>query len=123
MSTKNEVYNEVNVAAMVAVYQASVEEGDDYGNRSIVVENLANEYEVTVPSMRAKLVGAGVYVAKESTEKTSVQDKESVIKAFEAVSGLQLPSFKNASRKDLNALWGYFVKASEQVNVETATVS
>ena len=40
--------------------------------------------------------------------------KEEYVKALEAISGESLTSFTKATKKDLEAFWGYIVKASDR---------
>jgi len=115
------VYTDENVVEMVQTYQASVDAGDKYDQRAKVVADLAEKFEVSVPSMRQKLVVEGVYVPKETKTTKSSTSKEDLVAAYQAVSGLELNSFKNVSRKDLQAFWDFFVTASEAGNLKAAS--
>jgi len=109
------VYTETVMANLVARYGDVVKE--NYDARTAVVKQLAEELKVSVPSLRAKLVGEGVYVAKEAA-KTNGMSKEEYVKAFEAISGETLTSFNKATKKDLEAFWGYVVKASDKADAD-----
>ena len=106
------VYTKDVVSNMVAQYNGVVAE--DYAARTAVVEALAKEVGKTVPSVRAMLVKEGVYVAKEAAKTSATQSKEDIVKALEAISGESLVSFQKATKKDLEAFWGYIVKAIDK---------
>jgi len=107
------VYTKDVVADIVARYTAVVE--SDYGVRTEVVTELADELGLSVASVRSKLVKEGVYVAKEASTSTAKgMSKDEYVKAFEAVSGVELKSFTKATKKDLAAFWAYIVTASDQ---------
>ena len=110
------VYTESVVADIVARYKEVVAE--DYDVRSAVVAELAGELKVAVASVRSKLSREGVYVAKEAATKSTGKSKEDYVKAFEAVSGETLTSFTKATKKDLEAFWGYIVKATDKADAD-----
>ena len=88
---------------------------NDYDTRVLVVANLAASFEVSVPTIRGILVTAKVYKAKEkTTSETTSNKKEEIVKALEAISGESLQSFNKATKKDLEAFWGYVVKATDR---------
>jgi len=102
---------------MLDTYNASKEA--DYATRSAVVKALAKEFEVTVPQVRGKLVAEKVYVPKAKPSATvNKVNKEDVITAMENVYGVELPSYKNASLRDLTAHWEAIVRMSQSVNAE-----
>jgi len=111
------VYTKPVMEDMVARYKAVVKES--YEVRSKLVSEVAVELKQSVASVRAKLVRDGVYVAKEAV-KTMGMSKEEYVKAFEAVSGVELKSFAKVSKKDLEAFWDYIVKASDTSDANKA---
>ena len=113
-------YNAEVVDAVVGTYVASVEAGDSYDERNAVMETLAGEYEVSVNAIRGILVSEKVYVKKEEAKasgETAKTTKADVANAFRAVTGLELKSLDNMTKKDLDAFWAKFVEMSERVNV------
>lgn len=111
------VYTDTVMTNLVARYNDVVAE--DYTARTAVVKELADELKVSVPSVRAKLVRAGVYVAKETAKSEgNGMAKEDYVKAFEAISGESLTSFTKATKKDLKAFWDYVVKASDKADAD-----
>jgi hypothetical protein len=111
------VYTDEVVADVVKTYNAVVDK--DYDERTEVVKSLADKYKVSVASLRSKLVRENVYVAKEAAKSaTSGKTKEDYVKALEAVSGETLTSFNKATKKDLEAFWGYVVKASARADAD-----
>ena len=106
------VYTDEVVTEIVDTYSAASD--GDYDARSAVVKELAEKFEVSVASVRSKLVREGVYVAKEAAKSaTSGKTKEDYVKALEAISGESLTSFSKATKKDLEAFWNYVVKAND----------
>ena len=111
------VYTETVVANLVARYTDVAEK--DYDARTAVVKELADELKQSVASVRSKLVREGVYVAKVAAKSaTSGKTKEDYVKALEAISGETLTSFSKATKKDLEAFWGYIVKASDKADAD-----
>ena len=111
-------FTKTQTARMLNVYNKAVEDGADYKMRSQIVMDLAGEMKVTVPQARGKLVSEGVYIPKGETTTPNKASKEEVIKAMEDVFGVELPSYKNAALRDLNAMWDAFIKMSQSVNEE-----
>lgn len=110
-------YTENQVKAMVEGYNAVA--GQDYNERSAWLTRFADANEFSVNSVRAVLVRAGVYKKKETSEAGSKgASKEELVSAFNAVTGKKLTSLKNASRKDLQALWDYIRTASDANDLE-----
>ena len=113
------VYTKDVVADMVERYEDAVGRGADYDARSAVVAELADELDVTVPSVRAKLVAERVYVPK-AVAKTedSGTSKEAYAKALEAITGATLKSATKMTKVDLKAIVDYIVTASAQAEAE-----
>lgn len=111
----SEVYTKEVVEGLVARYREVIAE--DYATRTERVKEMADELNVTVPSLRGKLVSEGVYVAQEpKVEANGVAGltKTDFIKALEAVTGKKLPSFAKATKKDVETVWNYIRDASIQ---------
>ena len=84
-----------------------------YEARTEVVKELAEEYGVSVASMRSKLVAERVYVAKEKAEGTSDStSKDAYAKALSAIVGTELKSVTKATKADLKAIVDYITLAS-----------
>lgn len=75
--TKETIYTDEVVARMVETYEAA--ESDEA--RASVVADMADELNVKVQSVRAKLVNLGVYKAKQRTSKTGepIESKASIV--------------------------------------------
>ena len=90
----------------------------DYAERAKRLEGIAAIYDKTVPQIRGVLVAAKVYIKKEATKTTDSEgdsmDKEAILKAITIVTGKDMPSFKNASKKDLTTLWEWIVSTSDR---------
>jgi len=112
------VYTKDTVASMVEAYKAVVAEA--YDIRTEVVADLAKNLGKSVPSVRSMLVREGVYVPKETVKSSATKSKEEYVKALEAISGEALPSFTKATKKDLEAFWGYIVKATDRHDANQA---
>jgi len=108
--TKDQVTN------IVADYSDALDA--DYATRSAVVEMIAENFDVSVPVIRSRLVAEGVYKAKEKTVGTSGKSKADIVKAFEAVSGKSLKSMEKMTIKDLNELWDWVVLASARSDAD-----
>jgi len=105
---------------MLDTYNASKEA--DYATRTAVVKSLAEEFKVTENRVRGKLVSEKVYLPKSNlTSQGEVKrkaNKEDVINAMQDVYGVKIPSFKNASLRDLTAFWEAIVRVSQSINAE-----
>ena len=103
---------------IVGTYQASVDAGDSYEDRSAVVADLAVQFDATINQIRGKLVSENVYVAKDTGKDTGavakVGTKEDYRKAFEAATGKDLRSMENMTRKDLETLWGWMINTFDR---------
>jgi hypothetical protein len=105
--TVNDVYEDEQVVAeMVALYT----EAETDEERAEVVRNLADKYNKTVPSVRAKLVREGVYKAKERKTKTGepVISKEHLVQEIEKAMGLEvgdLESLEKATKRVLKLVY------------------
>jgi len=111
------VYTETVMANLVARYNDVVKE--DYATRTALVKELAAEVKMSEASVRSKLVREGVYVAKETAKTAGTgMSKDEYVKALEAISGETLTSFTKATKKDLEAFWGYLVKANDKFEAD-----
>jgi hypothetical protein len=115
------VYTKDVVADVVARYEAVV--GETYETRTAVVKELADEYGVSVASMRSKLVNERVYKAKEKAESdTSGTSKDEYVKALSAIVGVELKSMTKATKADLKAVVDYITVASAQRDADNGVV-
>ena len=115
------VYTKDVVADVVARYEAVV--GEAYETRTAVVKELADEYGVSVASMRSKLVNERVYKAKEKAESdTSGTSKDEYVKALSAIVGVELKSMTKATKADLKAVVDYITVASAQRDADNGVV-
>jgi hypothetical protein len=107
-------YTPENTTTILAAYAAVRE--DTYEARSAVVQELADTYGVKVHRIRAKLVSEKVYIAKApaAAKAANGKSKEDYVKALSAVLGKDVPSFMNASKRDLVTLWTFIVSASDK---------
>ena len=107
MSANAEKYTAEVMERMVADYTAA----ENMDERDQVVENWANELEVSLQSVRAKLVREGVYVAKSKTDggnRTTVRKDELVDQVAKAL-GLEMSEIESlgkATKAALEALTG-----------------
>lgn len=117
MNTK--VYTDEVVAELVADYNTVT--GQDYETRNETLEKWAAKLGVSVASVRSKLTQAGVYKKKETSEGGSANtSKAELVAAFAAVTGQDVKSLANASRKDLQVLWDYVRTMTNQYEVDNA---
>lgn len=115
------VYTKEVVADAVERYLAVADE--DYNTRKAVVAELADEYGVSVASMRSKLVAERVYKAKETAKgDTSGTSKDEYVKALSAIVGTDLKSLTKATKADLKAVVDYITTASSQRDAEMGVV-
>ena len=108
------VYTDTVVADVVERYEAVKDES--YATRTAVVQELADEYGVSVSSMRSKLVNEKVYRAKEkATGATGAgTSKDEYARALSAIVGTELKSVTKATKADLKAIVDYITQASAQ---------
>ena len=104
------VYTEAVVADVVERYTDVTAES--YETRTKMVEELAEEYGVSVASMRSKLVAEKVYVAKAKAEGSDSTSKDAYAKALSAIVGVELKSVSKATKTDLKAIVDYITLAS-----------
>ena len=113
------VYTKDVVADMVERYEDAVGRGADYDARSAVVAELADELDVTVNSVRAKLTAEKVYVAKAKAKtEDTVTSKEAYAKALSAIVGKELKSATKMTKVDLKAVVDYITLASAQAEAD-----
>lgn len=120
--SKDTVYTAEVLAGLVERYSAVMDEA--YEVRSKLVAEMADELGVTVPSLRGKLVSAGVYKSQEKAVEANGEkglEKADYIKALEALTGQKLTSFGNATKKDLRAVFEYVRDMALQYEVEHPT--
>lgn len=101
------------VDVIVGEYEAVREA--DYAERTAVVKDLADRFDLAEASVRAKLVSEGVYVRKEAEKGEKGKagtSKAEIVKAFEAVTGEKLASMEKMTKKDLQTLWDWVVLTS-----------
>ena len=105
------VYTETVVADVVERYEAVKDE--NYATRTAVVKELAEEYGVSVQSMRSKLVNEKVYRAKEKAEASGAgTSKDEYVRALSAIVGTDVKSFTKATKADLKTVVDYITQAS-----------
>ena len=115
------VYTDAVVADVVERYEAVADE--NYDTRTAVVKELADEYGVSVPSMRAKLVNEKVYRAKEKAEGTGAgASKDEYVRALSAIVGKDVKSFTKATKADLKVVVDYITTASAQRDADQGIV-
>ena len=113
------VYTKEVVADIVDRYEDAVGRGADYDERSAVVKELADELEVTVASVRSKLVAEKVYVAKAKAKtEDSGTSKDAYAKALSAIVGKELKSATKMTKVDLKAVVDYITLASAQAEAD-----
>jgi hypothetical protein len=113
------VYTEAVVADIVERYTDLVGRGAEYAERSALVAELADEFDVTVASLRSKLVAEKVYVAKAETKaEVGATSKEAYAKALSAIVGVELKSVSKATKADLKAIVDYVTTASAVADAE-----
>ena len=113
------VYTKDVVADIVERYEDAVGRGADYDARSAIVAELADELEVTVASVRSKLVAEKVYVAKAKTAtEVGGTSKDAYAKALSAIVGTELKSATKMTKVDLKAIVDYITTASDRSDAE-----
>ncbi len=91
---------------ILEVYGEGKESGDSYEILVAIVKDLADDLELSEAQVRGVLVSEKVYVSKPKAAKAATgMDKEALVKAYSALAGVDVPSFKNVSKKDLEAFW------------------
>ena len=115
------VYTDTVVADVVERYEAVKDE--NYATRTAVVKELAEEYGVSVQSMRSKLVNEKVYRAKEKAEGTGAgASKDEYVRALSAIVGKDVKSFTKATKADLKVVVDYITTASAQRDADQGIV-
>ena len=94
------VYTPEVITTLTADYVGA----ENDAQRAEVVKTFAQKLEVTVPSVRGKLVSEGVYIAKVKATTGSGTSKDSFANAVRAMTGLELRSATKMTRNDLEAL-------------------
>lgn len=103
-------------ANVVATYEMAKVISDKYEDLVATVENLADELNVSLNTVRGVIVAEGIYVSKPKAAKTgsASNQKAQIVAALQAVTGKEMPSFVNASKKDLETLWAWVVSTSDR---------
>ena len=106
---------------MVEVYSSATSDEQ----RKAVVEDLASEFEKSVPSVRAKLVREGVYVKAEGKTGSAKARKDALVSAIALQTGANeevLDSLTKATREALVIVYGALNAARENAGLETVSV-
>ena len=105
--TKTVTYTAEQTSELVAAYSAAP--------TAETVAVFAEKFGKTVKSVVAKLSREGVYKskAKEASTSKAGQRKDEIVLALELMVGAELPSFKDATKKDLETLLA-FIKREGQ---------
>ena len=98
------------VDKLVGRYTSAVAEGLAYAERTALVEEMANETNVTKNVVIGVLVAEGVYVRKEKENTITEGTKNDYADAFRAVTGKKMTSLENLTKKDLIDLWNWHVE-------------
>jgi len=106
MTAKTTAYTAEQTSELVAAYNASA--------TPETVAIFAEKFGKTVKSIVAKLAREGVYKkAEKASASKSGQRKDEIVLALELMVGAELPSFKDATKKDLETLLA-FIKREGQ---------
>lgn len=103
--TKTVTYTAEQTAEMVAAYKAAP--------TAETVSVFAEKFGKTVKSIVAKLAREGVYKSKAKETSKAGARKDEIVLALELMVGAELPSFKDATKKDLEVLLA-FIKREGQ---------
>ena len=98
-------YTAEQTAEVVAAYKAAP--------TAETVAALAEKLGKTVKSIVAKLAREGVYKKAEKAKSAAGARKDEIVIALELMVGAELPSFKEATKKDLETLLA-FIKREGQ---------
>ena len=106
MTAKTVTYTAEQTAAMVAAYAAAP--------TAETVATFAEKFGKSVKSIVAKLAREGVYKSAAKTKAASTSTrKDEIVLALELMMGVELKSFENATKKDLEAVLA-FIKREGQ---------
>lgn len=97
---------------LVTDYSAAV---DAAGGKAVDLTGFADQYGVSVHSVRSKLVSAKVYVKAEAKAVggASTVRKIHIVKRLEDATGLTLTSFEKATKTELEALASFLETQGE----------